>query len=547
MIGKHKGKKVDGELDASRTQAVVCVSSALDGADGKLLPASFRALESQLGMGPSALGLLSLAQSLCQAVSSPVWGYWADRGSRKKFLAVGCCLWAGATILLAFTSNLYQMVALRALNGVALSCVSPISQGIVVSLFDGSKRGEAFGWIHFFGSAGSVAGGILGTSMSEEKYLWGVDGWRLAFCIVGFSSLVFGWAVWVWATSTEGRRHRGEFERVPQEVEEEGVCRPEREEEGGGAGDGAESVEGDEEEGETQRLTAVSEGSTADPDAQSESAEETEEKKPPQGLLRVCLAELSLLCRLMRCPSFTFIVLQGVFGAVPWNAFGFATLFMQYCGLSNFVASVATSSLFAAGAVGGVVGGMLGDFLSPRLGDCARPLVAQISKLVAIPATLLLLHFIPRQPETAPLFIFLMVSIGFVATWPIAGTIRPILCEITLAGAHARTFSFLVALEGSSAALFGAPVVALLAERVFGYSPAAMRVESMSEASRLANADALAKALTLVTIEKDSETFRLIDNDTLTTVRVDPTLNSVQGELINTYVLALRVHFHPSM
>uniref|UniRef100_A0A0G4FX12 Major facilitator superfamily (MFS) profile domain-containing protein n=1 Tax=Chromera velia CCMP2878 TaxID=1169474 RepID=A0A0G4FX12_9ALVE len=569
-----------GTSQVLKTQAIVNATCALDGADAQLLPATFRALESQLGMRPSDMSLLSLAQSLCQSASSPVWGFCADRFSRGKFLAFGCFLWGGVTCLLALVSSFGQMLLLRAVNGIALASVSPISQSIIADMFAGSQRGRAFGWVQFFSSIGGMAGGILTTSLSEERFFGGtVEGWRLAFLFIGVSSLFLGFGVWVGAADVDRGRGRRGYKRVPanerpglSERGGEETVKTARVEEGDAFGG-----EGKREEGENSpesfssspsvtqtsfeetrqslpstqrdevpgclRRGAASEGSSTgvpdryistdalrsgmQPEKQREGGKVQVPLSPsPAGELRpaavgvesggrghsgssssfavsfcrLCVSELSLLCGLMRTPSFAFIVLQGVFGAVPWNAMGFLTLFMQYCGLSDFLASVAASSLLAAGAFGGMTGGMLGDLLEGLLGDHGRPLVAQLSVALGIPVTVVMLHLVPRQSESAPLFICLMMVLGFVSTWTPAGTNRPILCEITSDDARARTFSWLVALEGSSAALFGAPLVAFFAETVFGYSLSEAKVSDMDEGARLANADALARALTLIMV-----------------------------------------------
>ncbi|KAL8451339.1 hypothetical protein Emag_002774 [Eimeria magna] len=48
----------------NRSVVVVNISSALDGCDDQLLPATFRALESDLGFHPSLLGYITLSQTL---------------------------------------------------------------------------------------------------------------------------------------------------------------------------------------------------------------------------------------------------------------------------------------------------------------------------------------------------------------------------------------------------------------------------------------------------------------------------------------------------
>lgn len=66
-----------------------------------------------------------------------------------------------------------------------------------------------------------------------------------------------------------------------------------------------------------------------------------------------------------------------------------------------------------------------------------------------------------------------------------------------------------VAVEGSGAALLGAPLVGYLAEHQFGYLRTTLLVSEMPEALRLGNAGALAQALAFLTVIPWSLSFLL--------------------------------------
>lgn len=92
-----------------RSVLVVNVSSALDGCDDQLLPATFRALESDLGFHPSLLGYITLSQTLCLSIFCPLWGYLADRHSRKWLLVFGTTAWGIITTALGLVSEFWQV------------------------------------------------------------------------------------------------------------------------------------------------------------------------------------------------------------------------------------------------------------------------------------------------------------------------------------------------------------------------------------------------------------------------------------------------------
>ena len=62
--------------------ALLNYANAFDALDAQLLPSVFRALEASLGLAPTDLASLALAQSLPQALLTPLWGRWADTRSR---------------------------------------------------------------------------------------------------------------------------------------------------------------------------------------------------------------------------------------------------------------------------------------------------------------------------------------------------------------------------------------------------------------------------------------------------------------------------------
>merc|ERR1719343_1905658 len=54
-------------------------------------------------------------------------------------------------------------------------------------------------------------------------------------------------------------------------------------------------------------------------------------------------AELRAFWRYLSIPSFTIITVQGCFGSVPWSAFAFFTMFLQYSGYSDSASGTLTA------------------------------------------------------------------------------------------------------------------------------------------------------------------------------------------------------------
>lgn len=93
-------------------------------------------------------------------------GYLADRSSRKRIMSAGMVSWGLTTMLLAFASNLATIMALRAMNGLFLGSIGPISQSILADISPEASRGFQFGLIQMCASGGRIIGGVVTTSAS---------------------------------------------------------------------------------------------------------------------------------------------------------------------------------------------------------------------------------------------------------------------------------------------------------------------------------------------------------------------------------------------
>merc|ERR1719215_399300 len=94
-----------------------------------------------------------------------------------------------ATVGLAFTISLKPMIALRGMNGIMLSSLRPISNGVVADSTSDALRGKIFGQVQSSMTIGMLFTSVLATPIARTQIL-GIDGWRCAFVLVGSLSLV---------------------------------------------------------------------------------------------------------------------------------------------------------------------------------------------------------------------------------------------------------------------------------------------------------------------------------------------------------------------
>mmetsp|Transcript_18955 Transcript_18955/g.29910 ORF Transcript_18955/g.29910 Transcript_18955/m.29910 type:complete len:494 (+) Transcript_18955:185-1666(+) len=421
--------KVTGKFSPSRATGgammpILMAICMIEGADVQLLPASFRALEVNLGITPTGLATLGLAQAMAQWIFTPVWGALVDTGfSRKQLLACGAFSWGVLTMLLAVVSSYPVMLLLRTLNGMALGCLSPVSQSLIVDITHKSERGKYFGLTQFAANLGSVLCAV-GTSTISNQFIQTragpVQGWRFAFGLVACASVVLTVAIL--------------------------LCMI-----------------------EPVRQFAVGGMSIR--------------------------SEYAKVCRYWRIPTFKVLVLQGMFGCIPWSSMSFLIFYFQYIGMSDFRSSVLFGASMVGGALGGILGGLVGDRLSLWSGKHGRPLTAQISVFAGIPLITAILWQLPRDSSYFGTYLVTIFVFGLTASWCATGVNRPILAEIVEERDRASVFAWMITIDGTFASLLGAPVVGMLAEHVFGYQPSQQLISEMPIDQREMNAVALSHAL----------------------------------------------------
>eukprot|EP00931_Biecheleriopsis_adriatica_P075362 TRINITY_DN49243_c0_g1_i1.p1 TRINITY_DN49243_c0_g1~~TRINITY_DN49243_c0_g1_i1.p1 ORF type:complete len:510 (+),score=63.08 TRINITY_DN49243_c0_g1_i1:36-1532(+) len=425
--------------------------SALEGADAMLLPASFEALQLDLGFAPLDLGSMSLAQAFMLSLAAPLWGIVADREMlpRRSILAVGAVGWGVITLLLASVSSRNTMILLRVANGSMLACLGPVTQGIIADVTMETQRGQVLGKLGLMTLGGNVFAALLTTPLSTQDVL-GVQGWRVAFAVVGLVSLTVGALIHVMMEEPTKERWDGIDYLQDQSVRSKTPCSIER-------GSSISSIG-----------SAVGE-------------------------------EAVRLRDYLRMPSFLVIVLQGCFGGMPWNALGFSTMYFQQAGFGDIHSSILSALAMGSGGVGNLIGGYVGDSFASRWPNHGRALAAQISVASGIPCVLLLYWLIPPNPAYFPYFASIVILLGLTSSWCSAGVNRPLLSEIVSPSGRSVIMAWDTALEGSMAALLGAPAVGVLSQEVFGFKLGATHQAMSLSAGTEPNTRALGMALVVST------------------------------------------------
>jgi MFS family permease len=337
----------------TRTQVAINLANIIDNSDGQILPALYEQIGLSLNLDAFQLGAITGVRSFLQAVTTPIWGWWSDRHSRKRVLSAGCFLWGIFTLLTSSAVGFVDIIIWRAITGVGLAVIVPTAQSLIADYFPPEKRGTAFGWLGLTGVIGAVVGTIYATALvASGQPIFGMEGWRFVFVTMALVSVGLGFLVLLVAKDPI----RGKTEHA---------------------------------------LTDVL----------------TEEKADRY---RVKSSDYK---RIMKNWTFDLILLQGVAGSIPWNGIFFMVLWWEYMGFDSLTSGLMFSLVAIGSAVGNLMGGWIGDRAAKWRPNSGRIIISQISVFSGIPLTYVIFILIPMTTDSMMLYIVLGAITGLLISW----------------------------------------------------------------------------------------------------------------------------------
>lgn len=173
-----------------RGLSVVSLSAAtlVDQGEEQALPILWSHMYASLGASIGGLGSVLGASKFAMTVMYPVWGYLADRFSRRLLLVWFTGIWGLWTFGISFAETLPQLTTLRILSGLGLGAFAPAAFSLIADLFDDDSRGRVIGItraVGLFGILSVVA--ILPAVATRHP-----ENWRLCFAVMGIASFLTG-------------------------------------------------------------------------------------------------------------------------------------------------------------------------------------------------------------------------------------------------------------------------------------------------------------------------------------------------------------------
>ena len=121
----------------------------------------------EFGAGGSAMGALMAAYAVMQFLFSPVWGSLSDRYGRKPLLLLGLAGNAFAMVLSGLSTELWMLIASRALAGMLSSATLPTAMAFVGDSTAEEDRGGGMGMMGAAMGVGMVLGPGMGGWLAE--------------------------------------------------------------------------------------------------------------------------------------------------------------------------------------------------------------------------------------------------------------------------------------------------------------------------------------------------------------------------------------------
>ncbi|MFJ9364421.1 MFS transporter [Nocardia sp. NPDC101769] len=160
---------------------VMILAALLDMIDGSIVNTALPSIGRELGATPAQLQWMVSAYLLGFAATLIVAGHLGDRFGRKGLFLAGVAGFAVASLASAVAAGTEQLIAARAVQGVAAAVIMPQVLGSLRTLFTGAERGKVFAIYGAIAGIAVATGVVLGGVLTDwNLFGWG---WRTIFAV----------------------------------------------------------------------------------------------------------------------------------------------------------------------------------------------------------------------------------------------------------------------------------------------------------------------------------------------------------------------------
>jgi predicted MFS family arabinose efflux permease len=164
--------------------AVLVLVYAVNFIDRKLLVMLLQPIKEEFGASDFAMGILvGPAFALFYTFAGIPIARLADRGSRRRVMAIGIAFWSAMTAVSGLVQGYWQLALARIGVGVGEASATPAAHSMISDLYPPERRTGAIAIYNAGASLGVLAGLILAGVLQDAF------GWRTAFFVVGLPGL----------------------------------------------------------------------------------------------------------------------------------------------------------------------------------------------------------------------------------------------------------------------------------------------------------------------------------------------------------------------
>ncbi len=159
--------------------------NTINWADRQVVPILVPSIKADLALSDTEIGIVSgVAFSLIYAVAAFVFGYLADRASRRLVILFGLVCWSAATAASGLATGFGSLFVARFLTGIGEASLYPCAMSLIADAYPPERRGNAIGLV----GASTALGGGLGIGLGG--WLVASIGWRDVFLLYGAAGLL---------------------------------------------------------------------------------------------------------------------------------------------------------------------------------------------------------------------------------------------------------------------------------------------------------------------------------------------------------------------
>jgi predicted MFS family arabinose efflux permease len=199
------------------TLALISLSMLVLNSDTNVMAPNLVRIEADFGVTDASIGVMMLLFTIVGAVVSLLWGYFADKASRKLLLVLAVLIGEVPCALTALAPSYAVFYALRILSGIGLGASFPLVFAIIGDVFDDRERPRATGIVSVAMAFGNIAGTLVG-------YMGEGGDWRTPFVVASAPNLLIVALIWFLVPEPKAAAS----EDATRELVESGLVYPKR-------------------------------------------------------------------------------------------------------------------------------------------------------------------------------------------------------------------------------------------------------------------------------------------------------------------------------